>query len=75
MTRPVSDLDLEFLEGVAGIAYGGEQLCKLLAVCHDPEGQLAILADIKKEFKTIRAMVIRHKPHVAQQRRQRLTQN
>ncbi len=72
MTRPISDIDLEFLECITAVALDGNDLCKLLAQHLTTPAQLAVLQDVQGKFKRIRELVLNHKPIIAQSRLNRL---
>lgn len=68
MTRPISDIDLEFLECVTAVTLDGNDLCKLLALHLTTPAQLAVLQDVQGKFKRIRELVLNHKPVIAKNR-------
>jgi len=72
MTRPISDIDLEFLECVTAIALDGNDLCKLLALHLTTPEQLAVLQDVQGRFRRVRELVLAHKPVITQTRYDRL---
>lgn len=72
MTRPISDIDLEFLECVTAVTLDGNDLCKLLALHLNTPAQLAILQDVQGKFKRVRELVLNHKPVIAQSRLNRV---
>lgn len=72
MTRPISDIDLEFLECITAVALDGNDLCKLLALHLSTPAQLAVLQDVQGKFKRIRELILAHKPVIAQSRLNRV---
>lgn len=72
MTRPISDIDLEFLECITAVALDGNDLCKLLALHLSTPAQLAVLQDVQGKFKRVRELVLNHKPIIAQNRLNRV---
>lgn len=71
MTRPISDIDLAFLENVTALCLDLEDQCVHLAYKLTTMEQVYLLRDIVSRSKRIREKIINHKPHIARRKQKR----